>query len=286
MMIEKSRAPRKVAIADHLWDVFEKMADEMGSDREGLVNQAMFMFARLNGYLTPGLKGAAESAGPPVMEPVRPKVAPAPPPEPDGGMDMEPLDPVAPPVDDSDTPAGVGARKGLGSSSAAAGGAATAGARGDSGRRRRVEERVLETAAELERQIKGRGERAPDPPVMDEVIDDEIVDDELDDDEIVDELMGEAKEKSLYLMTADGELDKVARERFLIGRGKHCDFVVQSGKVSREHAVIVTEPDGYFIEDLGSSNGTWFQKKRLKRRQIEDGDEYYICSEKIKCVIR
>ena len=156
-------------------------------------------------------------------------------------------------------------------------------------KRRAVEERVLETAAELERQIKGK---APPPPAPDEdLIDDEIADDadfddDIDDDEIVDELMGEAAKKSLYVMGDDGELDKVDKERFLIGRGKHCDFIIQSGKVSREHAVIVKDGDDYFVEDLGSSNGTWFNKKRIKRRKVEDGDEYFICSEKVKCVIR
>ena len=42
---------RKVAIPDHLWDAFEEMARQMGSERDGLINQALFMFARLNGFL-------------------------------------------------------------------------------------------------------------------------------------------------------------------------------------------------------------------------------------------
>ena len=37
------------------------------------------------------------------------------------------------------------------------------------------------------------------------------------------------------------------------------------------------------MEDLGSSNGTWFDKKRITRRKVEDGDEYFVCSEKITC---
>jgi hypothetical protein len=271
-MIEKSRAPRKVAIADHLWDVFEQMAEEMGADREALINQAMFMFARLNGFLTPGAGGAAAAEARAPVEPARPRVAPAPDPEPD-----DDLGPESDLSDDTPLPS---PSKGGGAAAAAAAVGAAAG--GDESRRRQVEERVLETAAQLERQIKGRAEKTPDPPLPP----DDDLDDDIDDDEIVDELMGEAQKKSLYLMTSEGELDKVTKERFLIGRGKHCDFVVQSGKVSREHAVISKEDDGYFIEDLGSSNGTWFQKKRIKRRQIEDGDEFYICSEKIKCVIR
>ena len=249
--MDTGRAPRKVAIADHLWDAFEEMAIEMGADREALINQAMFMFARLNGFLTPGSVGKAAASGNGARPPSRARI--------DEDVDLLP----------EDTPA-----RGTPS-------LADEGRMDTAARRRQVEERVLETAAELERQIKGRSQdRIPEPPMMGPD------DDEIDDDEIVDDLIGEAGRKSLYIMAADGELDKVTKDRFLIGRGKHCDFIIQSGKVSREHAVITREGDKYYIEDLGSSNGTWFQKKRIKRKQIEDGDEFYICSEKVKCVIR
>ena len=51
MMDPSSRPARKVQIADHIWGAFEEMASQMGSDRDALINQAMFMFARLNGFL-------------------------------------------------------------------------------------------------------------------------------------------------------------------------------------------------------------------------------------------
>ncbi|MBS2024340.1 MAG: FHA domain-containing protein [Deltaproteobacteria bacterium] len=89
------------------------------------------------------------------------------------------------------------------------------------------------------------------------------------------------------ILSADGrELDRVTKERFLIGRGKHCDLIINSGKVSREHAVITREGNDFFIEDLGSSNGTWFDKRRIGKRQIQDGDEYYVCAEKLTCQLR
>ncbi len=167
--------------------------------------------------------------------------------------------------------------------------------------RREVAERVLETAAELERLIKGKNEPPPQP------VDDDVrgrggaacpsrprtpawrtwartsPQDERADGRGA---SGRGRARLLYLITEAGEQQKIVNDRFVIGRGKHCDLVINSGKVSREHAVIVREGSDYFIEDLGSSNGTWFNKQRIKRRKIEDGDEYFICSEKIRLVMR
>lgn len=253
------RPIRKVAIADHLWDLLDQMAREMGTDRDGLVNQALFMFARLNGYTN--ATGAAAPASPPTAAarpsqaamPARPREPVAAPPEPTAAPSpprSRTAEPAAPPLE-ADAGPGPGAE--------------------EDSERREVRERVFETAAELERLIKGGrgdGSAAGRPEVS------EASGPSADD------------EKALYLMAEDGELDKVAKDRFVIGRGKHCDFIINSGKVSREHAAIVRDGVDYFVEDLGSSNGTWFNKQRIKRRKIEDGDEYYICSEKIKCVIR
>jgi hypothetical protein len=153
------------------------------------------------------------------------------------------------------------------------------GAMDDDPVRREVQERVLETAAELERLIKSKNQGPPP---------DQSIDPGAEEGGEVDiDVGGEAGgAPALYMMLEGGELDRIAKERFVIGRGKHCDFVINSGKVSREHAVIVRDGGEFFLEDLGSSNGTWFNKQRIKRRKIEDGDEYFICSEKVKFVYR
>jgi pSer/pThr/pTyr-binding forkhead associated (FHA) protein len=105
-------------------------------------------------------------------------------------------------------------------------------------------------------------------------------------DEVSDPGTQTAGQRTLVLLADGRELDRVVKERFLIGRGKHCDLIINSGKVSREHAAITREGSVWFIEDLGSSNGTWFDKRRISRRQIQEGDEYFICSEKLSCTFR
>ncbi|MBI5482724.1 MAG: FHA domain-containing protein [Deltaproteobacteria bacterium] len=262
MMDPSTRPPRKVAIADHIWQAFEDMASQMGSDRDALINQAMFMFARLNGFL----EGAGGGASQPASRPAAVAAAPS---RPAPGQGNRPA-PAAPPQ-----------LKPVGQGAPPRPPEPPVGAMDDDPVRREVAERVLETAAELERLIKGKnqpgangaGDQPQDEGGMGDVD--------------VDEGGADASgAPALYMMLEGGELDRINKERFVIGRGKHCDFVINSGKVSREHAVIVRDAGEFFIEDLGSSNGTWFNKQRIKRRKIEDGDEYFICSEKVKFVYR
>lgn len=245
MMDPSSRPARKVSIADHIWQAYEDMASQMGSDRDALINQAMFMFARLNGFLDTG-NGAPPNG--------RPVPVPNGTPVPRGHQGRSPpmLQPAPKPAPRSD-----------------------AASMDDDPVRREVQERVLETAAELERLIQNKrgAAAAAAEPDNESGVD-------------VDEGAADSGAPALYMMVEGGELDRIAKERFVIGRGKHCDFVINSGKVSREHAVITREGNDYFIEDLGSSNGTWFNKQRIKRRKIEDGDEYFICSDKVKFVYR
>jgi transcriptional regulator with GAF, ATPase, and Fis domain len=53
----------------------------------------------------------------------------------------------------------------------------------------------------------------------------------------------------------DAELDIVR-----IGRGQNNDLLLDDTLVSSEHARIVSSADGFVLEDLGSTNGTWLQR--------------------------
>ncbi|GMU01844.1 hypothetical protein KH5H1_59640 [Corallococcus caeni] len=284
MIDQNSRPARKVGIAEHLWETYEEMAQQMGSDRDALINQALFMFARLNGFIDVKTKGEPAVAAVPSPAPSA-RAASAPPP----AAAAKGAPPVLAPAPASSRPA---ARNGAEERPSSNG-------LDNDPVRREVAERVLETAAELERLIKGKNE--PPPPSADDMIEDEEeplpeqeepplddMQDEPPEEAEEEEAMEEPDEEegaALYLVTESGEQEKIVKDRYVIGRGKHCDFVINSGKVSREHAVIARDGGDFYIEDLGSSNGTWFNKQRIKRRKVEDGDEYFICSEKIRLVI-
>ena len=61
-----------------------------------------------------------------------------------------------------------------------------------------------------------------------------------------------------------------------IGRSPDCGIFLDDVTVSRKHAVL-TNRDGMFtIEDQGSLNGTFVNRRRVESGQIEDGDELQI----------
>ena len=52
-------------------------------------------------------------------------------------------------------------------------------------------------------------------------------------------------------------------KRVMLGRDKQADIVLAEVLVSREHAEVVHGPDGFYIHDLGSSNGTLVNQVKI-----------------------
>lgn len=65
----------------------------------------------------------------------------------------------------------------------------------------------------------------------------------------------------------------------IIGRSPRCDVVLESGDVSRKHARIFRDTIGrWIVEDLGSSNGTFINGKRIEASAVLSGEPIVIGS--------
>jgi hypothetical protein len=65
-------------------------------------------------------------------------------------------------------------------------------------------------------------------------------------------------------------------ERTTIGRSPDCDIFLDDVTVSRKHAVLVRRDNAYYIEDQGSLNGTFLNRRRIESGRLENGDELQI----------
>lgn len=183
------RTRRELDIADHLWDCLTRIAEDCGTDRHAVVNQAIYEFARRFNFLTPMAKEV------PAMEPqVGPgRGAPAPAPQ---------------------------------------------------------------AAPEAPR-------ARPKPPKP-----------------------AEKPRKALYVVNSAGDMHKIDKDTFIIGRSRTCDLVIPSSKVSRQHSGICRENGEHYIEDLGSANGVWKDGVKIQKEKIKDGDEFMISEEVLKFIYR
>jgi hypothetical protein len=66
-------------------------------------------------------------------------------------------------------------------------------------------------------------------------------------------------------------------ERTTIGRSPDCDVFLDDVTVSRRHAVLHQSNGRFTIEDQGSLNGTFLNRRRIEGvEELEDGDELQI----------
>ena len=238
---------KPVSMPPHLWEALDLMSAEMGVPPDALVGQAVFMLARLNGYVVagkamnggpaapaaPGPRAAAAAPASPRAQPPGMKArAQPPPPEPEPEPEPElPAEEEGNPFDAQSEP-------------------------------QQYDEPPPEE--NYEQEPEPEPEPAPPPPRA-----------------------GGGK-ASLTLIVAGRDPFKMSGDVFSIGRGKSCEFVIDSNRVSREHVRITREGADFVLEDLNSSNGTFFgpNKEKVTRRPIRDGDEFTLGTEKIKFQIR
>jgi predicted component of type VI protein secretion system len=62
----------------------------------------------------------------------------------------------------------------------------------------------------------------------------------------------------------------------LVGRHPQCDARLDSDWVSLRHCVLTEDRGEVVVRDLGSTNGTWINGRRVKQGRLKPGDEMTI----------
>ena len=73
-----------------------------------------------------------------------------------------------------------------------------------------------------------------------------------------------------------GESFTIDDARMSIGRTPDASVFLDDVTVSRNHALLVRRRDGLYIDDLGSLNGTYVNRRRIESHRLMDGDEIQI----------
>src|SRR5690606_10523035 len=76
---------------------------------------------------------------------------------------------------------------------------------------------------------------------------------------------------------------KLGEGEYVIGRRSDCQVFVPDMRVSRQHARLWRDGEGWSLEDLGSNNGTFINGVRLQgAAQLRNEDEILIANNKIR----
>ena len=83
-----------------------------------------------------------------------------------------------------------------------------------------------------------------------------------------------------------GESFTIEEDRVSIGRSPDAGVFLDDVTVSRDHAVLVHRGDAWFLDDSGSLNGTYVNRRRIDSHRLEDGDELQVGKYKLTYLAR
>jgi hypothetical protein len=74
------------------------------------------------------------------------------------------------------------------------------------------------------------------------------------------------------LLLSEGRRNVLSGDRVVIGRSRECDVVLSDPNVSRRHAELRRDENGWHAVDLGSTNGVKVNGRRVDQVVLRDGD--------------
>ncbi len=83
-----------------------------------------------------------------------------------------------------------------------------------------------------------------------------------------------------------GETFPLDGDRMTVGRRPDSDVFLDDVTVSRDHAVIVRRGDDFYLDDCGSLNGTYVNRRRIESHRLADGDELQVGKYKLAFLSR
>ncbi|MFA4985723.1 MAG: FHA domain-containing protein [Candidatus Brocadiia bacterium] len=83
-----------------------------------------------------------------------------------------------------------------------------------------------------------------------------------------------------------GNIYRLDKPSYRIGRDAANDIPLNANGVSRRHAMVSTEGDKVFITDLGSTNGTYVNGKKIQQQLLKPGDEIFVGNAVFKLELR
>jgi hypothetical protein len=83
-----------------------------------------------------------------------------------------------------------------------------------------------------------------------------------------------------------GESFPLEGDRLTVGRRPDSDIFLDDVTVSRDHAILVRRGHDYYLDDCGSLNGTYVNRRRIESHRLVDGDELQVGKYKLAYLSR